>query len=164
MRSIYDAAASVPHDLIFVLVNSTMYGGGGFYNLVNVCTTDNELTPKVLVHEFGHAFAGLADEYYNSEVAYEDYYNLAVEPWEPNITTLVDFSSKWKKMVADTIPVPTQRIAKYRNVTGAFEGGGYVSKGIYSPAQDCLMKSNRQNEFCPVCKEAIQKTIDWYSK
>ena len=91
MKTICDRGAVVPYDQLFVLVNSTRYGGGGFYNFVTVCTSDNKLSPKVFVHEFGHGFGGLADEYYTSQVAYDNYYNLKAEPWEQNITTLVDF-------------------------------------------------------------------------
>lgn len=161
MRSIYDAASGVAWDHIIILVNTKRYGGGGFYNFLTVCTTDHPLTPKVLVHELGHGLAGLGDEYYNSEVAYENYYNLAVEPWEPNITTMVDFGSKWKHRVNASTPVPTPREPQYAGVVGAFEGGGYMSKGIFSPMQDCLMKSNNLHTFCPVCQDAIRKAIDF---
>ena len=84
-------------------------------------------------HEFGHGFAGLGDEYYSSEVAYEDFYYLEIEPWEPNITTLVNFESKWKNMLDDSIPVPTPRTKDFIDNLGVFEGGGYMAKGIYSP-------------------------------
>ncbi len=164
MRTIYDAVAAVPWDHLVLLVNSERYGGGGFYNFLTVSTTGNALTPKVIVHELGHAFAGLGDEYYNSEVAYENYYNLDIEPWEPNLTTLVDFSSKWQSMIPDSIPVPTPRIPRYANATGVFEGGGYLSEGIFSPVQDCRMKSNSPDEFCPVCKKAIRVAIDWHTR
>jgi hypothetical protein len=164
MKNILDAAAVVPYDHIYVLVNTERYGGGGFYNFVSVCTSDNALTGEVFVHEFGHGFAGLGDEYYNSEVAYEDFYNLKVEPWEPNITTLVDFGSKWKKMVADSVEIPTPRSAKYNNTVGVYEGGGYMSKGIYSPYNDCRMKSNNPKMFCPVCQESIKKVIRFYTE
>jgi len=164
MKPVLDAAAIVPYDQIYVLVNTERYGGGGFYNFVTVCTTDNNLTKEVFVHEFGHGFAGLGDEYYNSEVAYEDYYNLKIEPWEPNLTTLVDFDSKWKKMVPDGVEIPTPRDLKSTNIVGAYEGGGYMSKGIYSPFIDCRMKSNNARSFCPVCTEAIKKVIQYYSE
>lgn len=159
MKKVYDAAASVPYDQIYVLVNTERYGGGGFYNFVTVCTADNELTPKIIVHEFGHGFAGLGDEYYNSSVAYEDFYNLEIEPWEPNITTLVDFDKKWKNMIAEDTPVPTPRKAKYKNTIGVYEGGGYMAEGIYSPYIDCRMNTNEAEGFCPVCQEAIRKVI-----
>ncbi len=159
MKNIHDMAAVLPYDHIIILVNSTRYGGGGFYNYVNVCTSDHNLSPKVFIHEFGHGFGGLGDEYYTSEVAYNDYYNLNVEPWEPNLTTMVDFSSKWKAMVDVKTPVPTPRNGKYVSKVGAFEGGGYITKGIYSPMENCRMKSNEAPEFCPVCQKAIREVI-----
>ncbi len=164
LKSVYDAAAIVPHDQIYVLVNTGKYGGGGFYNNINVCSSDNSSTKEVFVHEFGHGFAGLGDEYYTSSVAFGEYYNFDVEPWEPNLTTLVDFEKKWKAEVSDSVPVPTPRIAKYENTVGAFEGGGYVEKGVYSPFMDCRMKSNVAKHFCPVCQEAIINMISYYSE
>ena len=137
-----DLAASVPHDAIFVLINSDRYGGGGFYNYYTGCTASNALSNKVCIHEFGHGFAGLADEYYTSAVAYNNFYNLSTEPWEPNITTNVHFEQKWKNMIQPGIPIPTPRIEKNENVVGMFEGGGYAEKGIYSPMMDCIMASN----------------------
>ena len=164
MKSIYDAAAQVPWDHVYILVNSERYGGGGFYNFMSVCTSDDELTEPVFVHEFGHGFAGLGDEYYTSSVAYEDYYNLEIEPWEPNLTTLTHFELKWKVAIHDSVPVPTPRKPEYQNITGVFEGGGYMSKGIYSPQIDCRMKSNQADGFCPVCQEAIRKVIQFYTE
>lgn len=164
MKTVYDAASLVPYDQIYVLVNTDRYGGGGFYNFVTVCTADNELTKEVFVHEFGHGFAGLGDEYYNSTVAYEDFYNLEVEPWEPNLTTLVDFGKKWGNMIKEGTPVPTPRKDKFSKTVGVFEGGGYINKGIYSPFMDCRMKSNQSKGFCPVCVEAIRKVIRLYSE
>ena len=97
IKSVNDYAAAVPHDNIIVLINSKKYGGGGVYNYYSGTTTGHPLSTKVFVHEFGHGFVGLADEYYSSSVAYDDFYPLNVEPWEPNITTLVNFDSKWKE-------------------------------------------------------------------
>lgn len=164
MKAIYDAASTVPYDQIYILVNTDRYGGGGFYNLVTVCSARNELSKNVFIHEFGHGFAGLGDEYYSSEVAYEDFYNVKGEPWEPNLTTLVGFDKKWKLMVPDSIPVPTPRTSRYRNTVGVFEGGGYMDKGIYSPMENCRMKSNDAMGFCPVCVDAIRKVIEYYTK
>jgi len=120
------------------------------------------LSKKVAIHEFGHGFAGLGDEYYTSGVAYNEFYDLEEEPWEPNLTTLVDFESKWKDMVGQETPVPTPREPQYRDTVGVFEGGGYVSKGIYSPVMDCRMKSNQAEGFCPVCQRAIERMILYY--
>jgi hypothetical protein len=164
IKSVNDYAASVPHDIIVVLVNSTRYGGGGVYNYYSGTTAGHNLSQKVFMHEFGHGFAGLADEYYSSAVAYDEFYPLDVEPWEPNITTMVDFGSKWKKEIAEGIPVPTPPEEKYQNVTGVFEGGGYSSKGIFRPEMECRMKSNSQKGFCTVCRKAIKDMIEFYTR
>ncbi len=161
-KAVYDIAANVPYDVIFVLVNSTRYGGGGFYNHYGEGTVDHQLSQIVALHEFGHEFAGLADEYYTSEVTYSDFYNLKFEPWEPNITTNVNFSSKWQKLVTPGTPLPTPRSEKFKNNTGMFEGGGYVAKGIFSPVMDCRMKTNEAPGFCPVCTDAISRMIRFY--
>jgi len=159
LGAVNDYAASAPHDQIVVLINSPRYGGGGVYNYYSAVTADHHFTPQVFTHEFGHGFAGLADEYYNSEVAYEEFYPLDVEPWEPNITTRVNFESKWKDMIAKSVPVPTPNDKRYTGVTGLFEGGGYAAKGIYRPSFDCRMKSNQADSFCEVCQTAIEKMI-----
>jgi hypothetical protein len=164
IKSVNDYAAVVPHDNIIVLINSNKYGGGGVYNYYSGTTTDHSLSLKVFAHEFGHGFAGLADEYYSSEVAYEEFYPLDVEPWEPNITTMVDFDSKWKKMIDNNTPVPTPAEDKYKNVTGLFEGGGYSAKGIFRPEMDCRMKSNSSKGYCSVCSNAIKEMIEFYIK
>ena len=159
LKTVHDLAADVPYDQIILLVNTSRYGGGGFYNFINICSSDHPLSPNVFVHEFGHGFAGLADEYFTSEVTFDNYYNLKVEPWEPNLTTLVNFDLKWKSFLNLDTPVPTPRIEKYETTLGAFEGGGYRAKGIYSPMEDCRMKSNKTHNFCPVCIRAIQAVI-----
>jgi hypothetical protein len=162
IKSVNDFAASVPHDNIIVLINSNRYGGGGVYNYYSGMTAGHPLSPKVFIHEFGHGFAGLADEYYSSTVAYDEFYPLDVEPWEPNITTLVNFEAKWKTMIGKGIPVPTPNEEKYRNVTGLFEGGGYSAKGIFRSEMDCRMKSNGSKGFCSVCRKAITEMIEFY--
>jgi hypothetical protein len=162
IRAVNDYAAAVPHDNIIVLINSTRYGGGGVYNYYSGTTSGNALSTKVFVHEFGHGFAGLADEYYSSSVAYEEFYPLNVEPWEPNITTMVNFESKWKKMIGKDTPVPTPAEEKYENVTGLFEGGGYSARGIFRPEMDCRMKGNGSKGYCSVCRKAVKETIEFY--
>ena len=161
-KSVANVASCAPHDAIFVLVNTAKYGGGGFFNFYALSSADHSLSNNVSVHEFGHSFAGLADEYYTSSVAVDNYYNLKNEPWEPNITTRVDFDSKWKSMIIKGTPVPTPRTSKYKKKVGLFEGGGYMSKGVYSPVQDCVMKSNKLKNFCPVCDKAIKDMILFY--
>ncbi len=162
IRTVNDYAAAAPHDQIVVLINSPRYGGGGVYNYYSAVTSDHKFTPQVFTHEFGHGFAGLADEYYSSEVAYEEFYPLSVEPWEPNITTMVNFESKWKDLIARSVPVPTPNTKKYTGVTGLFEGGGYSAKGIFRPSFDCRMKSNEAESFCEVCQRAVEEMILFY--
>ena len=159
LKTMHDIAANVPYDHIFVLINTEKYGGAGIYNYYTSCSSDHKLSREVASHEFGHGFVGLADEYYTSGVSVEDFYNLEVEPWEPNITTLIDFESKWKNMLDEGIVTPTPRTEIYAEKVGLFEGGGYMSKGIYSPVQDCKMKSNNKDEFCPVCQKSGEKMI-----
>jgi hypothetical protein len=104
-----EIAAQAPYDAIVVLVNSKRYGGGGIYNDYCVTTVDNAASKQVFVHEFGHSFAGLADEYYMSEVAYNDFYPKGVEPLEPNITALLDPAHvKWQDLLSPGIAVPTE--------------------------------------------------------
>ncbi len=163
-KSVRDLAANAPYDQIYILVNSKKYGGGAIYNYYNVSVNSNEQSAKILIHEFGHGFAGLADEYYDNSTSYGEFYNLEIEPWEPNITTMVDFNSKWKHFVKKKTPIPTPQIEKYNKVVGIFEGGGYEPKGMYRPMQDCLMNTFNGDIFCPACKEAIQEMIDFYSE
>jgi len=163
-RDIRDLAGQVPYDQIYILVNTKKYGGGGIYNFYCSSASSNSFSSDVIIHEFGHGFAGLADEYYTDETGYDHMYNLAVEPWEPNITSLVDFSNKWGDMLDKKTPVPTPRDPKYEQTIGVFEGGGYEAKGMYSPHMDCLMKTFKGHEFCPVCQRAIERMILYYSK
>ncbi len=164
MKAMQDIAAGVPHDQLFVIINSSKYGGGGFYNYYSATTADHDYSLKVAIHEFGHGFAGLGDEYYSSDVAYDGFYNLKVEPWEPNLTTLVDFDKKWKNMISPGVDIPTPRTYELKDSVGVYEGGGYIAKGIYSPFQDCRMKSNVPKGFCPVCSKAIADVIEYYTK
>ena len=120
--SVKDVAANAPYDQIYILVNSNIYGGGGFYNFYSMSTSGNMSSSSVIVHEFGHAFAGLGDEYVESSNPLGQLYNMNVEPWEANLTTLVDFDSKWADLVASSTPIPTPDNYQYGNVVGAYEG------------------------------------------
>lgn len=107
-RQLRDIAANVPYDALIIMVNHDRYGGGGIYNLFCVLTAHNHWSPYLLVHEFGHSFAGLADEYYTSSVAYNEFYPPGVEPPEANITALMEPGNlKWKDLVADGTPLPS---------------------------------------------------------
>lgn len=182
MHKIYDLLSGVPFEHIMVLVNSDTYGGGGIYNQVTFSTSDHPTFKEVFVHEFGHSYGGLADEY-----AYDDmdseWYPADTEPWEPNITTLKDFDSKWADMMPKKQPIPTPldpKVPDFKKidkndakamgllnrctqVVGVFEGAGYQSKGCYRPAQECRMKINEVEDFCPVCTRAIQRITDFYT-
>jgi hypothetical protein len=159
---VMDIAALVPGDQVYILVNTSEYGGGGIYNHYSMATADHEISNIVFIHEFGHGLAGLGDEYYTSDVAYQDFYPLHVEPWEPNLTTLVDFKSKWLHMMDKDTPVPTPSTKEFSGKVGVFEGGGYMHKGLYRPFIDCRMKSNEAKTFCPVCQNAIRSVIATY--
>ncbi|PID87787.1 MAG: peptidase M64 [Bacteroidia bacterium] len=159
-----DAASYVPYDQIYILVNSKTYGGGGIFNYYNLCTADHPQSGRVFTHEFGHAFAALADEYeYGWEKA-EDFYDMQVEPWQVNISNLSNFEKKWKGKVKKNTPIPTADHKKYRQEIGAFEGAGYVKKKIYRPTYNCKMRTNSTDEFCPVCYETVLKMLQFYAE
>ena len=160
IKIIHDVAALVPYDQVYVLVNSDKYGGGGIFNYYNLTSTHNRMSPWVFIHEFGHGFAGLADEYFDGSTAYNDMYDLKTEPWNPNLSSLVNPEKKWKNKVEKDTPIPTPATEEYKNKIGFFEGGGYVKKGIYRPFQECEMKALNKG-FCPVCQDAILKMIQF---
>ena len=159
--SVKDVAANAPYDQIYILVNSSQYGGGGFYNFYSMSTAGNMSSSSVIIHEFGHAFAGLGDEYEEPDNPLGLLYNLEVEPWEPNLTTLVDFDSKWADLVAPGTPIPTPANNQYYNTVGAFEGGGYLTHGIYRPQLHCMMRDYAP--FCAVCNRTIEAVIAAHS-
>ncbi len=105
-RTIRDVASSVPYDFMYLLINEKTYGGGGIYQLYASVAVDNLFSDYIFVHEFGHHFAALADEYYSSSVSYQ-MPEITVEPWEANITALIDGKLKWAEMVKDGTPIPT---------------------------------------------------------
>ena len=161
LKKLHDALSGLPYEHIIILANTDNYGGGGIYNSYLMSAAHNNMSIPVIVHEFGHSFAGLADEY-NYDDGYESMYPSDTEPWEPNITTLVDFKSKWADMLDSATAIPTKPSGTnlYTQV-GVYEGGGYRSKGVYRPVQECRMKINEAPVFCPVCERAIRKMIDY---
>lgn len=166
-RDLRDIAGAAPYDNLFILVNSGRYGGGGIYNFYAVCSSDNPRSNYVFVHEFGHAFGGLADEYYSSKVTYNEFYPPGVEPWEPNITALLHPDHlKWRDLVTPGTPIPTPPdTAKYGNAVGAFEGAGYAAKGLYRPTlNSCIMFRKQSKQYGPVCRQAILKVIRFKSE
>jgi hypothetical protein len=163
-KDVRNLAANAPYDQIYILANTTKYGGGAIYNFYNLSVNSNASSAKIFVHEFGHGFAALADEYDDGSTSFNDMYPLNLEPWEPNITTLVKFDRKWKGMLPANTPVPTPQEKSSNIPLGVYEGAGYVAKGIYRPSPDCLMRTFKGDKFCPVCEAVIQKMIDFYTK
>ncbi len=162
-KALQDLLSDTPYDQIVIMCNTNKYGGGGIFNFYSTFAAGEKSAAFLLQHEFGHTFAGLADEYYTSEVSVQDFYPANVEPWEPNITTLAKFGTKWKDLVADSVAVPTPVNAKFNTVVGVYEGAGYVAKKVYRPYIDCTMKSVKMNALCPVCRRAIERMVDFYS-
>ena len=162
LKDMHDWLAGTPYEHIIVLVNTDRYGGGGILNLYNLTSTHHAKYKPVVVHEFGHSFCGLGDEY---AYEYEDIpmYPHDVEPWEPNLTTLVDFHGKWEDMVKKNTPVPTP-VGTDNNKVGLYEGAGYSMKGVYRALPDCRMRTNEYPEFCAVCQRALTRLIDFYTK
>jgi hypothetical protein len=206
-RRMREAASAAPYEFIEIVVNDRKYGGGGIFNLYATVAADNAFTPYVFVHEFGHHFAGLADEYYTSDVAYEAS-AARPEPWEPNVTA-DPHAAKWSALIAAGTPLPTpwpkdefealekQIQARRRQIraahrpeeemealfreerekttallvsgahgrsVGAFEGAMYEGRGYYRPQADCIMFTRDEGGFCAVCRRAIERIIDLYSR
>lgn len=162
VKSIHNALAGIPYEHIIILANTDVYGGGGIYNSYTLTTAHHPMFKPVVVHEFGHSFGGLADEYFYEDDVMTDTYPLNVEPWEQNITTRVNFASKWEDMLASDTPVPTPTNVRKNHPIGVYEGGGYSAKGIYRPSFNCRMKTNGYPEFCPVCQRALRRMIEFY--
>jgi len=161
LKAVHDALAGIPYEHIIVLANTDEYGGGGIYNSLMLTAAHHSTFRPVVVHEFGHSFAGLADEYFYDDDVMSGSYPLDIEPWEANITTLVDFDSKWKDMLPKGTPIPT---IEQDTPVGVFEGGGYSSKGVYRPAYDCRMRTNSSPDFCTVCDRAIRRIVEFYTE
>lgn len=178
--AVRDYAGAAPYDFIVILLNSNKYGGGGIYNLYITAGARSDYNDYVFVHEMGHHIAGLADEYYQSHVAY-DPVSTSVEPWEFNVTALLNPENlKWKDIATPGIPIPTPwNKAEYEKSTsnkskllendpysgkvGAFEGANYLSNGMYRPEVDCIMFS-KSLRFCKVCERGLNQVIDLYCK
>jgi len=159
-----DVASNAPYDQIYVIANSKTYGGGGIYNFLSIGTADNIMAFFLLWHEFGHALAGLADEYVSDDAAFQNLYTADVEPWEPNITTLFNFEDKWQMHVKKNVTVPTPYDSVKDDVVGVFEGAGYTAKGVYRPMKDCIMRSANLKKYCTICEYAIEKAISFYAQ
>ena len=103
----------------------------------------------VVVHEFGHSFGGLGDEYgYGND---DPIYFADTEPWEPNLTTQHHFIGKWEDLVKE-------------GKAGLIEGGGYLTQGVWRGFENCRMRTNEEPEFCLACRRALTRLIDFYTK
>lgn len=107
-KTMRDIAGNVPYDALIVMANTSRYGGGGIYNDYTIFTADDARSEEIFLHEFGHGFGGLADEYFSSNVSYDEFFSPGVEPTEGNITALLDPNNvKWKHLLTPGIPIPT---------------------------------------------------------
>ena len=149
LKRLHDVLAGTPYEHIIVLVNTDHYGGGGIYNSYNLTYTHGPNFRPVVVHEFGHSFGGLGDEYpYGDD---DPIYFADTEPWEPNLTTKHDFTGKWENLIRE-------------GKAGFIEGGGYLSKGVWRGYENCRMRTNEEPEFCMVCQQWLERLIDFYTK
>ncbi len=208
-RELRDIVSAAPYDFICILINDDRYGGGGIYQLYTTTYTIDKNPANswqrdyVYVHEFGHSFGGLGDEYYSSSTGYVEFYPAGVEPWEPNVTRMLNGRGlKWKALVSPGLSIPTdwgkaaydslsallysldrqsvdyvKRREQIRKAldeiisnpaligkVGSFEGSGYTSEGMYRPSLNCRMFSLSLTDFDPVCREAIERQIDFYTR
>ena len=165
-QKVRDVAACAPYESIFILTNTDKYGGGGIYNFYGLGSAgETGRTGEVYVHEFGHSLMGLGDEYIEIGNTVSALYPVGKEPWEPNLTRFVDFNGKWENMIEEGTPIPTtiENGSKPEDwKIGAYEGGGYLEKGIYRGWPECMMKA--LTEFCPVCQKAISRYLDYICK
>ena len=149
LKRLHDVLAGTPYEHIIILVNTDHYGGGGIYNSYNLTYAHGDKFRPVVVHEFGHSFGGLGDEYpYGDD---DPTYFADTEPWEPNLTTQHDFNGKWENLVKE-------------GKAGLIEGGGYLKKGVWRGFENCRMRTNEEPEFCLVCRQALTQLIDFYTK
>jgi hypothetical protein len=148
LKQLHNLLAGTPYEHIIILANTPNYGGGGIYNSYNLSYTGGDKFEPVVVHEFGHSFGGLGDEYpYGEE---DPMYFADTEPWEPNLTTLHDFSQKWQNLID-------------QGRASLIEGGGYQTKGVWRGQADCRMRTNEEPDFCPVCQQALERLIRFYT-
>lgn len=149
LKELHNLLAGTPYEHIIVLVNTDKYGGGGIYNSYNLSYTKGGNFHPVVVHEFGHSFGGLGDEYdYGND---DPMYFTDTEPWEPNLTTKHDFRNKWENLIAE-------------GKASMIEGGGYQSKGVFRGTENCRMRTNDVPDFCPVCQQALIRMIKFYTE
>ncbi len=137
-RTVRDIASAAPYDYLVILVNERTYGGGGIFNCFATAAADNSYADYLLVHEFGHLFAGLGDEYYTSDVAYTTGQADRPEPWEPNLTALHDPAKlKWKDLVEAGTPLPTPwDKAEFERLSASFQEKRQALRASHAPEEE----------------------------
>jgi hypothetical protein len=150
LKRLHDVLAGTPYEHIIILVNTDHYGGGGIYNSYNLSYTGGKSFLPVIVHEFGHSFGGLGDEYaYGND---DPMYFPDTEPWEPNLTTkATPYNIKWENLIKE-------------GKAGLYEGGGYLEKGVWRGSENCRMRTNEEPDFCAVCQQALIRLINFYTE
>ncbi|MBR1388538.1 MAG: peptidase M64 [Prevotella sp.] len=149
LKKMNDVLAGTPYEHIIVLVNGDRYGGGGIYNSYTLTDAHGPDFRPVVVHEFGHSFGGLGDEYpYGDD---DPMYFADTEPWEPNLTTRHHFHGKWEDLIQ-------------KGKASLIEGGGYLTHGVWRGLKNCRMRTNEEPEFCLVCQQALIRLIDFYTR
>ena len=150
LKRLHDVLAGTPYEHIIILVNTDHYGGGGIYNSYNLSYTGGKSFLPVIVHEFGHSFGGLGDEYaYGND---DPMYFPDTEPWEPNLTTKgTPYNIKWENLIKE-------------GKAGLYEGGGYLEKGVWRGSENCRMRTNEEPDFCAVCQQALIQLINFYTE
>jgi len=176
MQNLRNIAAHVPYEYIYIISNSQKYGGGAIYNWYGISAAHIMSRPesvrKTYAHEFGHLLLGLGDEYVGGSDT--EIYTPGIEPWEANLTALVGGKCKWQDMMDSKTPLPTPLPKGYSKQNsydmkdwklGAYEGGGYLEKGIYRPMPNCMMNwMHTQDLFCPVCDKAIREYLSFLTE
>lgn len=165
LKSVHDALLNIPYEHIIILANTETYGGGGIYNSYTLSSLHPKHFLPVVVHEFGHSFGGLADEYFYEHDTMSGAYNTEIEPWEQNITSLKDFQGKkWSNLIHRKTPLPTPTKEAKKYGIGAYEGAAYMTHGMYRPNDDCRMRTNTFPTFCPACHQALERLIRYYTE
>jgi len=148
-KAFRDIAANAPYDVVEILVNNATYGGGGIFGLYSTVAADSVWAPYIFVHEFGHHIAGLADEYYTSDVAYLPAAD-RVEPWEPNVTALLDPAAlKWKDLATPGVSIPTPwPKAEFENYTKEIQQKRRAIRAANRPESemDALFRDEEQRD------------------
>jgi hypothetical protein len=166
MKRLREVASMAPYDTVLVMVNSCRYGGGGIFNSYSIFTSDTEYSEYVMLHELGHGFGALGDEYFTSSTGYDEdqFYTEGTEPWEPNVTAATRREEiKWRHLISPDTPIPTPDTEEYDGAVGLFEGAGYKAKGLFRPTRDSKMFHKGLLPYGPVNEAAIEAMIRYFT-